>query len=363
MDKPADQNCYLARKLVRQLLHPEGDKTLRRVHTLGVGAKGYFTASPVAHRYCCAPHFVLYPDGTPHAPRTTPVTVRFSNASGSAIRHDAWSDVRGMATRFQPEGTDPVDLVAMTLPEFFTATPEDFSDFAKEAYPRAFKRESPWLKIYDYLRLMLPLRNPYPDEKVRPDEGAIRYADKYAVARLGVFQGAAIGAPRSYLRAAYHAVHTFFVTGSDGVRRPVRFTWQPIDGVQNIDLADPKDEAYLTRNYLEDALEDRLSKDEPSRFSLMMVIGETGDDFDNCSKPWPPHRVRVNMGTLALDTAMTSAADREAIERLRFNPWNLPPEIEASGDPVLKIREAVYKIGSKSRLVARGPAQCPFSGS
>ena len=48
-----------------------------------------------------------------------------------------------------------------------------------------------------------------------------------------------IGAPESYARASYHAVHTFMVTAPDGVRRPVRFSWQPVAGVRNTEPNEP----------------------------------------------------------------------------------------------------------------------------
>ncbi len=85
------------------------------------------------------------------------------------------------------------------------------------------------------LQLMLPMRNPYPGQTDRPDEGAMQFADQNGYAQLAVFQAATIGAPVSYARATYHAVHTFVVTAPDGARRWVRFTWQPVAGVLTTD--------------------------------------------------------------------------------------------------------------------------------
>ncbi len=82
-------------------------------------ATGFFTPAPVASRFCIAPHFQ-------DASAEVPVIIRFSNGSGCAVVHDGWSDVRGMATRFDlgPEGA--TDLIAMNLSEFFTPMPETF---------------------------------------------------------------------------------------------------------------------------------------------------------------------------------------------------------------------------------------------
>ena len=332
----------IATKLVDALARPDGNPALRPVHAIGNGATGSFVASPAAEKYCIAEHFQA---GT----ASLPVTVRFSNGSGSATRHDGWSDVRGMATRFHLADGTATDLVAMTLREFFAPDAESFLAFAIAAKPQPFKRESPWRKILDFLSLKLPIRDPYPGETIRPDEGAIRFADQNRSAQLAVFEAATIGAPTSDARAEYHAVHTFIVTGHDGTRRWVRFSWQPTVGVLNTDpLVTPTDV------YLEHELRERLAT-QPAKFTLMMVVGETGDAFDDPTRPWPPHRRRILMGTLTLDAML----DDEICERLNFNPWLLTKGIEASDDPVLRVRREAYIVSGQRR----GATPCPFAGS
>ncbi|MEL6523946.1 MAG: catalase, partial [Pseudomonadota bacterium] len=155
--------------------------------------------------------------------------------------------------------------------------------------------------------------------------------------------------PVSYIRAAYHAVHTFIVTGGDQTRRWVRFTWQPISGVLNTNPAQPPVDDYL------DAALRRDLAEEPARFSLMMSIGEVGDDFADSTRPWPPHRVRILMGTL---TVADVPEDQENLsEKISFNPGLLTDGIEASDDPVLHIRKEAYKVSSEWR----GGTPCPFS--
>jgi len=330
----------IAEKLVEVLHRPDGDPALRPVHTIGISATGYFEPSPIAKNFCTAQHF---------RDASTDVIVRFSNGSGAAQVHDGWSDVRGMAVRFHlPEGQD-TDLIAMTLPEFFSPTPEDFLDFAEAAKPRPYKGENPWQKIFNLLRLILPKRDPYPGETISPDDGAIEFADRTPEAQLGVLQAAQIGAPVSYARAAYHAVHTFVVTDPDQTRRWVRFSWQPIAGVLKTDPKLPPEDDYLRQE-----LKDRLAA-EPARFSLMMTIGEVGDDFSNCARPWPPHRKRIMMGTLTLTDVPEDQIAQS--EKLSFNPGLLTDGIEVSDDPVLKVRIDAYKVSS----AWRGGTPCPFS--
>jgi catalase len=127
----------------------------------------------------------------------------------------------------------------------------------------------------------------------------------------------------------------------------VRFEWQPVDGVDPIDPDGPK----VSENYLNDALKDRL-KEGPTRFLLMMTIGEDGDAYDDPARAWPPHRPRVIMGTLTLDTFVDQAG-----EDLSFNPMLLTDGIEASDDPVLKIRKLAYEKSSEWRAAQ----PCPFA--
>ena len=243
---------------------PDHKVGTRPIHTIGIGVEGYFEASDIARNFCIAEHF---------QGQRVPVSVRFSNGSGSPVQHDGWNDVRGMATRFHLENDVATDLIAMTLNGFFVRTTKEFIDFTTAARQRPVRKESPWRKILDMLQLKPPLRDPYPGEKASADAGTLEYANAHPFAQLSVFQSSLIGAPVSYVRAAYHAVHTFIVTNQDGARRPVRFAWKPVAGVRNTDPDTPP-----VDNYLQGELRERL-KQWPARFLLMMTIGETGEDF------------------------------------------------------------------------------------
>jgi catalase len=333
-------DASVARRLVQAIIDnlPEPVPGRRPVHTIGIGVKAEFVASDVARTYCIAEHF----QGQP-----IPVSVRFSNGLGGLEQHDGWSDVRGMATRFHLSDGTASDLIATTLGEFFVRNVDDFFEFAKVAKLEPYRRRHWLLKIADFLQLKVPPRNPYPNETENVDAGALRYANRHRFSQLGIFQVASIGAPESYARASYHAVHTFWVTAPDGVRRPVRFSWQPVAGVRNVDAAHVSRDKYLFKE-----LEDRL-KGWPARFMLMMTIGEEGDALDDPTKPWPGTRIRVAMGTLTL---IKVAEDQEADgERISFNPCRLAPGIEASNDPILKARRCAYEV---SRDMRDG---CPFT--
>ena len=342
MDISSEANSPEAERLVKAVISdfPDHKAGTRPVHTIGVGVEGHFVASDVARHFCIAEHF-----------RGDPVkaTVRFSNGSGSPVQHDGWSDVRGMATRFHLPDGRATDLIAMTLGEFFTPTVADFLAFTEASRPQPVQRRNPWRKILDLLQLRIPVPDPMPGEKTSAGPGMLGYANRHRFAQLAVSQAGGIGAPESYVRATYHAVHTFVVTGPDKVRRNVRFSWQPVAGVRT-NKPSTKDK------YLRDELEKRLAR-WPARFMLMMTIGEAGDAFDDPTRPWPAKRVRVAMGTLTLTKV---ADDQEATgERISFNPWRLLPGIEPSADPILHARRDAYEVSRQMR----GGTQCPFNRS
>jgi catalase len=177
----------------------------------------------------------------------------------------------------------------------------------------------------------------------------LSYANAHRKPRLGIVEAGAIGAPVSYARATYHAVHTFIVTAPDGLKRHVRFTWQPVAGVRKIKIEPGEPPKPLD---LHEELRKRLNPKAPVRFMLMMTIGENGDKFDDPTRPWPHRRERVTMGTLYLEEIVDC-------EDWGFNPCRLiPGSIDVSEDRILRARKDIYEVSRK----LRGGAACPFSG-
>ncbi|MGL6044509.1 MAG: catalase [Sandaracinobacteroides sp.] len=331
-----------ARQLVDAIIadFPDHAPGTRPVHTIGIGVKGSFRASPVAGSYCTAAHF---------QGGDVPATVRFSNGSGSPVQHDGWSDVRGMATRFHLGGDSATDLIAMTLREFFTPTVADFLAFTTRSRMTPVGRESAWQKIVDMLQLKLPFPDPYKGMRENAAAGSLAYANHHRSAQLAVFDAATIGAPVSYARATYNAVHTFVVTAPDLSKRYVRFAWQPVAGVSLTSPAVPP-----VDDYLQQEMRDRLAH-WPARFLLLMTIGEGGDAFDDPTIPWPIKRARVVMGTLTLTSV---AQDQQAdCEKIAFNPCRLTPGIALSNDPILAARRDAYEVSREMR----GGTSCPFN--
>lgn len=331
----------MARQLVDAVIadFPDHKCGTRPAHTVGIGAKGFFRGSTVARDWCVAEHFQA---------RDVEATVRFSNSSGSPVQHDGWSDARGMATRFHLEGGAATDLIAMTLREFFSATPEDFLEFAAAAVPRPVEPPNPWRKIADMLRLLPPMPDPYPGQKTSAVAGSMAYSGLHSASQLAAFDASFLGAPVSYARATYNAVHTFVITAPDGTYRYVRFFWQPVAGVEMTDPALPP-----VDDYLQAELRRRIGT-WPVEFILLMTVGEMGDPLYDPTKSWPLHRARVNMGTLTLTEVPED--QQTYCEKLSFNPGRLTPGIAMSGDPILAARKEAYEVSRE----LRGGTPCPF---
>lgn len=331
----------IAQQLVDAIIadFPDHAKCTRPVHTIGIGVTGFFRASDVAAGFCIAEHF---------QGQDVPVTVRFSNGSGSPVEHDGWPDVRGMATRFHLAGGAATDLITMTLREFFVSTVDDFLAFSKASRMVPIAPESPWSKILDMLQLKPPFPDPMPGQTESNAPGSLAYANQHTATQLAVFDAGTIGAPASYARATYNAVHTFMVTAPDTTRRAVRFLWQPVAGIK---LTDPT--APPVDQYLHQELRNRLQI-WPAQFQLLMSIGEPGDALDDPTIPWNLKRVRIIMGTLTL--AKVAEDQDKDCEKISFNPCRLTAGIALSDDPILAARKDAYEV---SRIM-RGGTPCPF---
>ena len=304
----------------------------RPIHAPGMLVSGRFQPSEVASTFTDAAHF----SGPP-----VPVTARFSSGTGSMDVPDSEPLVRGMAVKFHLGQAglagDVVDMVAMTLPVFFTPTMASFMDFlgAIRYEPGPPPSTGRLGKLRNVLRLL-----PEPSRPLgRSEVAAIGFADKYPPSRRSVLALTALGLPQSFVTCTYHAVHAF-VLRAGGHPTAVRFRWEPAAGVR------PAPEK-TKGNYLQEELRDRLARG-PAEFVLRMQVAEHGDDTSDPTRPWPETRRRVVMGHLRIDSPVTDQVDGN--ERLTFDPTRLVPGIEVGDDPILLARREVYQRSFARRL-------------
>lgn len=317
---------------------PDHQWTTRPVHAIGIGARGSFVANPVARRYSTAEHL---------SGAEIPVTVRFSNGSGSPVERDGAVDVRGMATKFHlPRGE--TDLIAMTLATFFVRTVEEFFAFTDAGIPRPEPRTSRLGALLDSLRLRLPLPDPGPTG-VGGEQGLLEYADWHGFAQGAVMGAASVVTPASYARVAYHAVHAFRATAPDGTVRFVRLHWEPVAGVLPVS---PAEALGLPADHLHTELAARLERDD-ARFELRAQVADAGDPVDDPTASWSDRRLRLTLGELRLTSLVPDQI--QDCERLSFNPTRVVPGLECSDDPILAARRAAYEVSCQRR----GGEGCP----
>ena len=333
----------LAKRLYDMLLsdYPDHLEGTRPVHAVGIGAKGYFTPSTVAREYCVAEQFAG-PD--------VPVTIRFSNGSGSPVEHDDALDVRGMAAKFHLGDDRVADLIMITLPVFFAKDPDAFLEFARAGRPKFDPLPGWWQRLMDKLRLRPDPTRPDPKNPDDGSAGVLKYANRHAAARPGTIAALMLVTPTSYARATYHALHSFKMTGPDGVVRYVRLSWEPVAGVRPIDPS-----ATVPEDYLHKELPRRLHK-EPARFVLRMSVAGQGDDVNDPTLIWDTTRLRVVLGELFI-TQMVDDQVRDC-ERLSFNPTRVVAGLECSDDPILQARGEAYQYSCRTR----GGSGCPVGG-
>jgi catalase len=284
----------------------------RPVHARGMMAVGTFSSTPAAVALTRALHA---------ARATTPVTVRFSIASGipSAAENDlAVAGPRGMAVRFHLADHDHTDIIAHSHDGFMVHTPEEFLEFIQAAAASG------------------------PNAPVPPP--IVAFLASHPAAKA--FVEAPKPLPVSFVRQAYFAVTAFKFTNVDGVSRFGRFRIRPVAGTEFLTA---EQAAQKTADYLDDELSDRLAK-EPAVFQLMVQLAEPGDDVTDSTASWPQTRSEIEFGTITLTEQVDEAApDRR---KIIFDPVPRVDGIESAGDPLTALRSDIYLLSGRRRRQA-----------
>lgn len=285
----------------------------RAVHAKGVVCEGTFTPAPAAASLTRAGHMQ---GGAVRA------TVRFSNGGGDPGAPDTAKDGRGLAVKIYLDDGSRTDLVAITLPQFFVRTADDFLEFTRA-------------------------RKPDP-ETGQPDMAKLgAFLEAHPEALPAIQHALSQPAPSSYAQLEYHGIHAFRWINADGEERWVRFSFRPVAGVAG--LSD-EEAAERSADYLQEEIRDRLAR-EPVEFELEVAIAEEGDDPDDPTQPWPDDRVRMTVGTLRVE-GLDHSRERDG-DVLVFDPTRVTDGIELSADPILLVRPDAYAVSVERRSGAR----------
>jgi catalase len=280
----------------------------RASHAKGFCATGEFIPAPDAGQFVDGPLF----NGGP-----LQSTVRFSVGGGNPGVSDKSRSVRGLGLRIAA-ASEVWDLVLVSEPVFFAATPESFVSFlaARIADPASGKPDSEKIAAHNAR---------FPDGTRQP-------------ALL-----ASHAAPVSYATTPYFSNNAFVFQSQDGEQHTARVLVTPVAGTHYLS---EDDEKSFPDTFLEAELGQRLANG-PVEFDIIAQLPAEADSLTDPSQAWTGAG-QVQLGRLRI-TALAAAA---TCDGLVFIPVNLPSGISASDDPILQSRAAAYGVSLARRKAA-----------
>lgn len=277
-----------------------GEHPGRAAHTKGQCVKGSFTPTAEAPSLSKAPLFAA----------KVPVLGRFSFGGGNPNASEKARGNRGLAIRFDPQGSSPTDFVQINAPIFFARNPEQALEFFKvRAGALAGKADGEKIKAFSEA-------NP---ETTRQDA----YYASQAI-------------PASYAAQNYWGVHAFIATNAKGDATTIKFKTVPATGVLGLSEDEAKAKAD---DFFSADLKERLGQG-PIKFTLTAIIGEKGDVTNDPTVQWPEaERKSVALGEISID----ALEDDAVCDAGTFDPNNLPDGLAGSpDDSILPMRGAAY---------------------
>jgi catalase len=149
--------------------------------------------------------------------------------------------------------------------------------------------------------------------------------------------------PASFATEPYFGVNAFEFTNREGKARFGRYQLRPEAGTNFLTA---EEAARKPPNFLIDEIGERLASG-PVKFRLVVQLAAEGDKVDDATAVWPDDRPTVELGVLSITGKV---ADNDAAQRaLAFDPLHLVDGIEASDDPLLELRSAVYAVSRRRR--------------
>jgi catalase len=283
----------------------------RPAHAKGAMFTGAFTPAARAASLTKAPH-VTRP--------STRVTARFSNSTGVPLLPDnePTASPRGLAIRFHLAEHVHTDIVSHSTDGFPMHTGAEFLEFL-----RAVASSDPAKLAGSPLEAFLGSH---------PAALAFVQTPKPA--------------PVSFATETYFGVTAMRFTNADGVSHFGRYRIVPEAGAAHLDDGATK---AKSANYLFDEIAERVGTG-PVRFKLMVQLAERGDVVDDATVHWPESRAVVELGRMELTAPV--ADDAREQKHIIFDPIPRVDGIEASADPLLELRAAVYLISGRRRRAA-----------
>ncbi|ERT00817.1 catalase [Sporothrix schenckii 1099-18] len=296
----------------------------RPAHAKGLLVQGTFVPTPAAASLSRAPHFTNAAG--------TPVLVRFSSSSGHPTLPDSDpnGNPRAIALRFVLAETPRrkhTDIIGHSVPFFPAATPDEAL-----AFFRAVKGAG-----------------------TDPDT-LTKHIAAHPAAQA--FLAAPKPTPTAFAHEAFYALHAFKFTNADGKATYVRYRIVPVAGHKTLDADAAKAQPA---DFLYDGVRAQLAQGSGHtiEYDLVAQVAQDGDVTDDSSVHWPEEgpdaRQLVTLGRVTLDRLYGGGGGGdEAAEQkyLIFDPVPRVDGVEASADPLIDLRAAVYIISGKERRAA-----------
>jgi len=307
--EPLQENAAITADVLQAFDNLNGPHPgFRPAHAKGILIAGRFTPSPDATSLTRAPHL---------SRRSTPVTVRFSNATGlpNIPDSDPSASPHGMAIRFHLAEHVHTDIIAHSVDGFPVRTPEEFLELLCAIHASGPGRSSP-----TPMEIFLG---------THPAALAFVQAPKPA--------------PVSFLTESYFSPNAYQFVNAGGESVYGRYRILP-EGASEF-LAENA-AAGRAPDFLFDDLRERLAKGT-AKMTIAVQIGEEGDIVNDATVHWPDSRRQVVLGAVEL---MSVVCDNEVQQRrIIFDPIPRIDGIEPSDDPLLEFRAALYLTSGRRR--------------
>jgi catalase len=152
--------------------------------------------------------------------------------------------------------------------------------------------------------------------------------------------------PSSFARETYFALTAVRFINKDGAGRYGRFRLLPEAGNDHLEAAAGTAKGP---DYLFDEIEQRIAN-EPVKFRVVAQLAEDGDTVDDVTVQWPDSRKLLELGKLSFTEPLLDEAHEQ--KQIIFDPIPRVDGIDASDDPLLELRAAVYLLSGRRRRSA-----------
>lgn len=243
-----------------------------------------------------------------------PANLRFSVGGGNPKASDKSRSVRGLSMRLAAQG-ETWDLLLISEPAFFAATPASFVSFLQARVPDPATGKPDPAKIAAH-------NAAHPDGARQP-------------ALL-----AAHAAPASYAGTPYFSNNAFVFSDRRQRLQHARIVAEPDAGIGYLSA---EQEKTLPDLFLHDELSARLAAGGAG-FTLYAQLPAAGDALLDPSTVWQG-AAKVELGRLKVSALAAS----EACDGVVYMRLALPTGIAPSDDPILHARNAAYAISLARR--------------